>query len=128
MLKEMLQVFVVTLKLSIKDVTFESPSFVILIMINQNHLGPHGWTSQSTCYHSAQFSVKICLLLLCRSLASFRNFVDPIKARGGGDTPEDIMGALKVALSALSWRSSSAKVKVLYTMENNFITTLCCRY
>ena len=53
-----------------------------------------------------------CIMYFYRSLTAFRNFVDPIKAKGGGDGPEDIMGALKVTLSTLSWRSSSAKVNV----------------
>ncbi|XP_019852957.1 PREDICTED: alpha-protein kinase vwkA-like [Amphimedon queenslandica] len=45
-----------------------------------------------------------------QSLSQFHTFVDPIKASGGKDTPEDIMGALKVTLSNLSWRPSATKV------------------
>ena len=51
------------------------------------------------------------LFSFIRSLSQFHNFVDPIKADGGGDTPEDIMGALKITLStSLSWRPSATKV------------------
>ena len=50
------------------------------------------------------------LFSFIRSLSQFHNFVDPIKADGGGDTPEDIMGALKVTFSRLRWRSSATKV------------------
>ena len=36
-----------------------------------------------------------------------------IRATGGGDGPEDIMGALNVTFSKLSWRmSDSSKVHV----------------
>ena len=33
-----------------------------------------------------------------------------IRADGGGDSPEDIMGGLKVALFSLNWRSKASKV------------------
>ena len=39
--------------------------------------------------------------------------MDPICATGGGDGPEDVMGALKVTFSKLNWRSSSAKVHTI---------------
>ena len=45
-----------------------------------------------------------------RSLTEFCRFVDPISASGGGDTPEDIMGGLKITFSRLKWRESAAKV------------------
>ena len=56
-------------------------------------------------------------------MAAFHSFVNPIVADGGGDTPEDIMGALKVTLSTLDWRPSSAKVlcspSVMNHIHNN---------
>ena len=45
-----------------------------------------------------------------RSIDAFRTFVDPIVAKGGRDSPEDVMGGLKVTLKRLSWRSEGAKV------------------
>jgi hypothetical protein len=47
-----------------------------------------------------------------KSLPQFHGFVNPIRADGGGDGPEDIMGGLKVACSRLSWRSKAAKVLI----------------
>jgi len=47
---------------------------------------------------------------LFRSQPAFHGFVSAIVADGGGDTPEDIMGALKVAFTSLSWRSEGSKV------------------
>ncbi len=35
-----------------------------------------------------------------------------IHADGGGDTPEDIMGALKATFTKLSWRSDCSKVNI----------------
>ena len=43
---------------------------------------------------------------------SFHQFVSGIVADGGGDGPEDIMGALKVTLSTLSWRPGVDKVLI----------------
>lgn len=47
-----------------------------------------------------------------RSQSAFHGFVSKIttEAGCGGDTPEDIMGALKVAFTSLSWRSEGSKV------------------
>ena len=45
-----------------------------------------------------------------RSVHGFHEFVGAIKADGGGDTPEDIMGGLQTAFSRLSWRTNSSKV------------------
>ena len=47
-----------------------------------------------------------------RSQSAFHGFVSKIttEAGCGGDTPEDIMGALKVAFMSLSWRSEGSKV------------------
>lgn len=36
-----------------------------------------------------------------------------IRADGGGDAPEDIMGGFKVAFYSLSWRADACKVKGL---------------
>ena len=33
----------------------------------------------------------------------FAQFIDGIKIHGGGDTPEDVFGGLKVATQNLSW-------------------------
>lgn len=55
----------------------------------------------------------LCRLLsskFTRSLSQFHNFVNPIVTKGGKDTPEDVMGALKVTFTNLSWRSSATKV------------------
>jgi len=45
--------------------------------------------------------------------------VSAIKADGGGDAPEDIMGALKIVFTSLSWRSEGSKVcpVALYVMR-----------
>ena len=53
-------------------------------------------------------------LMFNRSLSQFHYFVNPIIADGGKDTPEDIMGALKVTLSNLSWRPSATKVLMVF--------------
>lgn len=44
--------------------------------------------------------------------SSFHQFVSGIAADGGGDGPEDIMGALKVTLTTLSWRTGIDKVLI----------------
>lgn len=49
----------------------------------------------------------------CSDAGLFRNFVGAIRADGGGDSPEDIMGGLKVAFYNLSWRSEACKVWLL---------------
>ena len=48
-----------------------------------------------------------------RSQPSFHNFVSLIKADGGGDGPEDIMGGLKAVFTNLSWRQSASKVRAV---------------
>ena len=53
---------------------------------------------------------------LFRSQPAFHGFVSAIVAGGGGDGPEDIMGALKVAFNSLSWRSEGSKVYQLNTL------------
>ena len=35
-----------------------------------------------------------------------------IRADGGKDTPEDVMGALKATFTKLSWRSDCSKVNI----------------
>ena len=45
-----------------------------------------------------------------RSQSNFRSFVSAIRADGGEDCAEDIMGALKVTFFKLSWRSDCSKV------------------
>ena len=42
-------------------------------------------------------------IFLDRDQSSFYNFVNAIRADGGGDTAEDIMGGLQAAFSRLSW-------------------------
>ncbi len=46
------------------------------------------------------------------SPSSFKSFVTAIRADGGGDTAEDIMGALKATFTKLSWRSDCSKVNI----------------
>ena len=41
----------------------------------------------------------------------FQSFVSGIRADGGDDSPEDIMGGLSVTFCSLSWRSEACKVK-----------------
>ena len=64
--------------------------------------------------NSPQFNnsaVTFTSLSLSRSQSAFHDFVSAIRARGGGgDGPEDIMGALKVVFRSLSWRSEGSKV------------------
>ena len=51
--------------------------------------------------------------VLHRSESSFQSFVGAIQASGGGDAAEDIMGALSVTFSKLSWRDHGTKVRYL---------------
>ena len=55
------------------------------------------------------------LLFYCSELAEFQEFVGRIVTTSGvgGDTAEDVMGGLKVALRELSWRSEGTKVHLL---------------
>ena len=41
----------------------------------------------------------------------FEQFVGNIKAQGGADWPEDIMGGFKVVFKDLSWRDDATKVR-----------------
>lgn len=50
------------------------------------------------------------MLFLYRDQSSFRCFVGAIRADGGGDGPEDIMGGLNKTFWKLSWREEAAKV------------------
>ena len=54
----------------------------------------------------------IAYLLIYRLQQDFHDFVGAIKAVGGGDTPEDIMGALKVTFRNLSWRPEATKASL----------------
>ena len=47
--------------------------------------------------------VIINILMPCRSVKVFKEFVSRIRADGGGDSAEDVMGGLK-AVTKLSWR------------------------
>ena len=58
---------------------------------------------------------------LSRSQPAFHGFVSAIVADGGGDAPEDIMGALKVVFRSLSWRSEGSKVY----QQNTLYYSLC---
>ena len=46
----------------------------------------------------------------CRDQGLFRSFVGAIRANGGGDGPEDIMGGLNKTFWKLSWRQEASKV------------------
>ncbi len=50
------------------------------------------------------------LYLILSDPRTFQDFVRTIRAIGGGDTPEDIMGGFKVTFTDLNWRSESCKV------------------
>ena len=66
-----------------------------------------------TCYTARYYQNTCCYLyisFLSRSQPAFHGFVSAIVADGGGDGPEDIMGALKVVFRSLSWRSEGSKV------------------
>ena len=41
---------------------------------------------------------------------AFQSFVGAIRADGGGDGPEDIMGGLNAVFHRLNWRSEANKV------------------
>jgi len=41
--------------------------------------------------------------------SSFQSFVGAIRAGGGGDGPEDIMGGLTAVFHQLSWRAQANK-------------------
>lgn len=45
-----------------------------------------------------------------RDQYTFRSFVGAIRADGGDDTAEDIMGGLNKTFSCLSWREEASKV------------------
>ena len=49
-------------------------------------------------------------LSVCSNQSDFRSFVGAIRAGGGRDTAEDIMGGLKKTFSNLSWREEASKV------------------
>lgn len=55
-------------------------------------------------------SNRITYIDFTRSESSFQSFVGAIQASGGGDAAEDIMGALSVTFSKLSWRDHGTKV------------------
>jgi len=48
-----------------------------------------------------------------RDLGAFYNFVNAIRADGGGDSAEDIIGGLQEAFSRLSWGNEEV-VKVSF--------------
>ena len=50
---------------------------------------------------------------LIRDQGTFRSFVGAIRADGGGDHAEDIMGGLKKTFWNLSWREEASKVKLM---------------
>ena len=51
----------------------------------------------------------------------FRSFVSGIRADGGGDSPEDIMGGLKVTFANLGWRTKASKVEcVIYLVALHY--------
>ena len=51
----------------------------------------------------------------------FYNFVNAIRANGGGDGPEDIMGGLQAAFSRLSWGNKEV-CKVSHSLINDYCT------
>ena len=52
-----------------------------------------------------------------RDQAAFYNFVNAIRADGGGDSAEDIMGGLQAAFSRLSWGDEEVvKVTKVYNL------------
>ena len=55
-------------------------------------------------------SKKLKAVNLFRDQGTFRSFVGAIRADGGGDGPEDIMGGLKKTFWNLSWREEASKV------------------
>ncbi len=62
--------------------------------------------------------LRICVLIhllgcVHRSQPAFHAFVNAIRADGGGDTPEDIMGGLKAVFTNLSWRAGATKVQLV---------------
>jgi hypothetical protein len=50
------------------------------------------------------------IIFMCSNQGDFRSFVGAIRAGGGRDTAEDIMGGLNKAFSHLSWREEASKV------------------
>ena len=39
------------------------------------------------------------------SSVEFRNFIGTVEAKGGGDSPEDVLGGLNAAVTRMGWRS-----------------------
>ena len=53
-----------------------------------------------------------------RNQGAFYNFVNSIRADGGGDSAEDIMGGLQAAFSRLSWGDEEVvKVTKVYNLD-----------
>ena len=62
---------------------------------------------------------------LYRDQLAFYNFVNAIRADGGGDSAEDIMGGLQAAFSRLSWGDEEV-VKVKKIILNLILPTYLC--
>ena len=55
--------------------------------------------------------------LTSRDQGAFYNFVNAIRADGGGDSAEDIMGGLQAAFSRLSWGNEEVvKVRIKFCL------------
>ncbi len=50
-----------------------------------------------------------------RSLEYFQQVLDQVEADGGGDTPEDLISALQVALQQLDWRDDAIRLAYIIT-------------
>ena len=50
------------------------------------------------------------ITFVCSNQGDFRSFVGAIRAGGGRDAAEDIMGGLNKTFSCLSWREEASKV------------------
>ena len=61
---------------------------------------------------------------LSNDYAAFRTFIEGDSPRGGGDTPENALGALEFAYDTLAWRTGAQKILIVIidTCSHNDVT------
>ncbi len=103
--------------------TFALPLCDTLTMISLRVPEQHGWILQSKLILQSEHLIKLCDFQTHSSQSNFKCFVSAIRAGGGGDTAEDIMGALKATFTKLSWRIDCCKVN---TFNSRFCLKSTC--
>lgn len=96
------------------------------IMINLKVSGHHIYNLQGEICRILDLLLNFCDF---SNASVFRDFVGAIRANGGADGPEDIMGGFKVAFNNLHWRSDSCKVAITDVARIKiYCLGLCCRF